>query len=119
MLNAKDVSGMYSKTGRVLYEKMHILRRKDEILNPQASHKLLRSADQEMDELVGPAQQELHFTEKIRSLRTKEDALKPLHKLPAEDRAALARRHAPRPRLQPFDKMESRFHFFSQKVPPR
>ena len=32
MLNAKDVSGMYSKTGRVLYEKMHILRRKDEIL---------------------------------------------------------------------------------------
>lgn len=55
MLNTKDFSGMYSKTGRVLYEKMHILRKKDEILNPQASKKLLRTSDQEMDELVPAA----------------------------------------------------------------
>ena len=52
MLNQKDASGMYSKTGRVLYEKMHILRKKDEILNPESRRKNLPGMASEMDELV-------------------------------------------------------------------
>ena len=52
MLNEKDPSGMYSKTGRILYEKLHILRKKDEILNPEVKKHNVLSTAAEMDELV-------------------------------------------------------------------
>jgi GMP synthase PP-ATPase subunit len=52
MLNDKDPSGMYSKTGKVLYEKMHILRKKDEILHPEIRKHNVVSTANEMDELV-------------------------------------------------------------------
>lgn len=52
MLNEKDVSGMYSKTGRALYEKLHILRKKDEILDPSPKRRLNLNPTAEMDDLV-------------------------------------------------------------------
>jgi hypothetical protein len=52
MLNDKDPSGMYSKIGRVLYEKMHILRKKDEILNPEQKKRPKAAHLNEMDDLV-------------------------------------------------------------------
>jgi hypothetical protein len=52
MLNDKDVSGMYSKIGRVLYEKMHILRKKEEILYPERKKRPTPAHLNEMDDLV-------------------------------------------------------------------
>lgn len=52
MLNEKDVSGMYSKTGRALYEKLHILRKKDEILEAGTKRRKLLNPASEMDDLV-------------------------------------------------------------------
>lgn len=117
MLNSKDVSGMYSKTGKGLYEKMHILRKKDEILNPDNYKKVLKREGHEMDKIVNCGlSEEQHFTDKIKALRASNEEVKPQVKSSIEEKNSMFRKKIVSNKVQPFDKMESRFHFFTQKV---
>lgn len=108
---------MFSKTGRISYERLHVLQRKDDILNPQEKKRYLSAATTEMDDLVFSALiQEHQFAEKIQSFKNRNENNMLYLKAKDDEDLERAKIKKIKKEPQPFDFMESRFNFHTPKV---